>query len=244
MAFSLGLRGVGEPRSLALTDHFPQYPLSPGCATSKWYSASWRCRCPQFGERPGSPRAGEGAGLRKSLRVPIQRKRSRWGRERSPWDQGASLGGPALALGVPPSGPQLDTPALRWIQASRSGFPDWSWRQWREGLPGRWSRHSAGRSPGLQLCRAPPLPGTPCFPVSGPDSNPHPNSDAQSSWGSRGRPPAGHNVPRPRARRSPGSRSGFRASAVPRPRCSAGRKSAERGRGERFIHSFTHSFIQ
>ena len=157
MAFSLGLRGVGEPRSLALTDHFPQYPLSPGCATSKWYSASWRCRCPQFGERPGSPRAGEGAGLRKSLRVPIQRKRSRWGRERSPWDQGASLGGPALALGVPPSGPQLDTPALRWIQASRSGFPDWSWRQWREGLPGRWSRHSAGRSPGLQLCRAPPL---------------------------------------------------------------------------------------
>lgn len=87
-------------------------------------------------------------------------------------------------------------------------------------------------------------PGTPLLPLPGPGSSRHLNSDSQSSWGSRGRPRAGHSVPRPRARRSPGSRSGSRASAGPPPRYSAGRRSAGRGREERLIHSFTHSFIQ
>lgn len=124
ITFSLGfLYWGGEPRSLALQFTLPPAPHSPGCATSKWCNASWRCRCPQLGDFWGSPRAGEAAGLRKILRVPIQRKRSRWGRERPPWDQEESPGGSALALWVPPLCSQLDTPAPDWIQASPSGFP-------------------------------------------------------------------------------------------------------------------------
>lgn len=89
--------GRGEPRFPALQITPPTRPFE-GCATSKWCSASWRCRCPQLRGFWGSSRAGEGAGLRKSLRVLSQRKRSRWDRGRPPRDQGASPGGRAPAL--------------------------------------------------------------------------------------------------------------------------------------------------
>lgn len=214
------------------TDPFlPTHTPSLGCATSKWCSASWRCRCLPVGGFWGSARAGEGAGLRKSLRVPSRRKRSRWGSGRPPWDHGASPGDTAPALWMPLSCPQLGPPAPGWIQAAPSGFPGWDRRQQREGLFGRWSRRLARRGPFLQFGRVRSPQGTPALPVPRQGSSPHPSSGSRNSWGSRGCPPAGRNVPRPGARRSPGSRSGSHASDVPPLLCSAERRSAGHRRG-------------
>lgn len=79
-------------------------PRSPGRATNKWCSASWRCLCHLLGGFRGSSRDLEGAGQRKSLRVPTQRKRSRWGRGCPLWDPRVSVGRLCPAVWMPHSG--------------------------------------------------------------------------------------------------------------------------------------------
>lgn len=68
----------------------------------------------------------------------------------------------------------------------------------------------------LHLLPTPPYQGSPALP--GACWSPHPSNGSQSNWDNSNWPL--HTG----ARRSPGSRSGSRASAVPPPRCSAGRR--------------------
>lgn len=100
-AFSLGFLRGEESRPPPHSPPLPSTPPAPGRAPSKRCNASWRCHCHQPGRVLGSCRAGEGADLRKSLRVLSRRKRSRWGRGRPPRDQWTSPGA------VPPSSGRL-----------------------------------------------------------------------------------------------------------------------------------------